>query len=116
MFFEPASLFMLTVLVGVTGYVTRGIIAALKRVDAPGKPPADRMGDIEERMRKVEAATSSLLVDMTGMREKQRFMARLAESSAAHQAQRPQPATPDGDLSPMMTQNIPIIPRAGRSQ
>lgn len=116
MFFEPASLFMLAVLVAVTGYVTKGIISALKRVDSPPKPSTDQMGDIEERMRKVEAATSSLLVDMTGMREKQRFMSRLNESSAARQAQRPQQATDEGDISPMMTQNIPIIPRAGRPQ
>lgn len=116
MFFEPASLFMLAVLVAVTGYVTKGVIAALKRVDSPARPTADQMGDIEERMRKLEAATSSLLVDMTGMREKQRFMSRLNESSAARQARHPQPAGDESEISPMMTQNIPIIPRAGRSQ
>lgn len=121
MFFEPASLFMLSVLVAVTGYVTKGVICALKRGEPQSKPASDRMGDMEERMRKIEVATSSLLVDMTGMREKQRFMARLGENSAARAAQQtPSPqqaaATGEGELSPMMTQNIPIIPRAGRSR
>jgi len=115
MFFEPASLFMLAILVAVTGYATKGVIAALRRSDTAGKPSADRMGDIEERMRKVEAATSSLLVDMTGMREKQRFMARLGEPSPARPEARPQSAADAGELSPMMTQNIPIVPRAGRT-
>ncbi len=91
------------------------MIAALKRPTSQGKPDTDRMGEMEERMRKIEVATSSLLVDMTGMREKQRFMARLGESSAARQAQPAPPPSDSAELSPMMTQNIPIIPRTGRA-
>lgn len=116
MFFEPASLFMLTVFVAVTGYVVKGLIVALKRVDRGSKPPGDRMGEMEERLRKVEVATSSLLVDMTGMREKERFMARLSENAAARQAQPSPTSTAEDELSPMMTQNIPINPRVGRSR
>lgn len=115
MFFEPASLFMLTVLVAVSGYVTKGVIAALKRPTSQSKTDKDRMGEMEERMRKIEVATSSLLVDITGMREKQRFMARLGESSAARQPQPAPQVSDSAELSPMMTQNIPIIPRAGRT-
>lgn len=115
MFFEPPTLLMLTVLVAVTGFVARGIITALKGPGRDGKPAADRMSEMEERMRKLEAATSSLLVDVTGMREKQRFMARLGESSASRAAQPAQAAPRESDLSPMVTQSIPIVPRGGRS-
>ncbi|MEJ7760580.1 MAG: hypothetical protein WKF55_13435 [Gemmatimonadaceae bacterium] len=113
--FEPQSLFMMTILVAVTGYVTKGVIIAWRRLDRDAKPPADRMGEMEERLRKIEVATSSLLVDMTGMREKERFMAGLGESSATCQAQRSPSATGDYKLSPLVTHNIPIIPRAGRT-
>lgn len=105
---------MLAVLVAVTSYVVKGLMVAWHRLDRESKPVADRMGEMEERLRKIEVATSSLLVDMTGMREKQRFMVRLGDGSASRQTQPPQAATDEGELSPLVTQNIPIVPRAGR--
>lgn len=111
MFFDPRAVFLLIVLVGVTGWVARGLMVTWHRLNK-GAEGGERMSEIEERMRKVEAATSSLLVDVSGMREKQRFMARLQagvdsrdESSRVEQRK-------EGELSPMVTQSIPAIPRA----
>lgn len=112
--FEPQSLFMMTILVAVTGYVTKGVIIAWRRLDRDSKPPADRMGEMEERLRKIEVATSSLLVDMTGMREKQRFMARLGEAPGIRPPPSSETAPAGTELSPMMTQNVPVTPRSGR--
>ena len=111
--FDPRVLFMLVVLVGVTGWVLKSLMvtwSGLQRREESG----DRMAAMEERMRKVEAATASVLVDVSTMREKQRFMTKL--SAGPNQQTPPKPdihrEVEDSGISPMMTQNIPIIPRA----
>ena len=76
MFFDPRAIFFLIVLVAVTGWVARGLMASwykLRREDQP----AGNTPDIEERLRKIEAATSGLIMDVAAIREKERFMARL---------------------------------------
>lgn len=113
MFLDPGALLMLTILVAVTGYVAKGLMVSWYKLKRGEKPAADSQNDLEERLRKIEAATSSLLVDVHSMREKQRFMARLEAGAAP----RENPAKPEqrkeGELSPMVTQSIPIIPRVG---
>lgn len=52
-------------------------------------------------------------MDVTAMREKERFMARLQASSASRDAQSRQEMKV-GELSPLVTQSIPVLPRAGR--
>jgi hypothetical protein len=69
------------------------------------------MAEMEERLRKIEAATSSLLVEVSGMKEKQRFMARLQAGVPSRENAAPVESRGEGDLSPMMTQSIPISPR-----
>lgn len=113
MFFDPRALLMLAILVLVTGYVGKNLMTAFYRLNKgePGQPN-ESMAEMEERIRKIEAATSSLLVDMSSMKEKQRFMTRLQAGAAPKEAPIPE-KTADGDISPMKTQSIPIIPRVG---
>jgi len=114
MFFDPGSIFMLVVLVAVTGYVARSLLLTWHRLSREEKPGSNRLGDIEARLGKVEIATSSLLVDMSGMRDKQRFMARLGEGKGSRQgapAHSPSAPAPDAGISPLDTQSIPINPR-----
>lgn len=105
---------MLVVLVGVTGYVIKNVIFAVYRLNQGNESRGnnDRMAEMEERLRKIEAATSSLLVDVSSIKEKQRFMARL-QSGAAPKETPAMEKRPEGDVSPMVTQSIPIIPRVG---
>jgi hypothetical protein len=112
MFFDPRAIFFLIVLVAVTGWVARGLMASWYRLRREDKS-AGSMTDIEERLRKIEAATSGLIMDVTAIREKERFMARLQASSSSRETQAKQEMK-EGDLSPMVTQSIPVIPRAGR--
>ena len=115
MFLDPRSLFMLVLLVGVTGWVIKGLMLTRHRLKTEGES-GKRMEEMDERLRQLEAATTSLLVDVTSMREKQRFMAKL-------QATNDQPPPPrvistssvshesvESGVSPMLTQSIPIIP------
>ena len=112
MFFDPRELLMLAVLIGVTGWVLKGLMLTWHRVQKSGEPQSKKFEEMEERLRKIEAATSSLLVDVSTMREKQRFMAKLQATGAE---QRAIAAERSGDtgISPMDTQSIPIIPRMG---
>lgn len=113
MFFDPRALFMLAVLVAVTGYVGKNLIMAFYRLNKGEQSTRkDGMTEMEERLRKIEAATSSLLVDMSSMKEKQRFMARLQSGSAPREVLEAERSV-EGDISPMKTQSIPIIPRVG---
>lgn len=101
---------MLAVLIGVTGLVVRSLLVTWFRLSRSERPAIATIADMETRLRKVEAATSSMLVDLTGMREKERFMTRLQAGAAAREAA---PRDMENELSPMVTQNIPTIPRTG---
>jgi len=113
MFFDQREIFLLIALVAVTGWVARGLMATWFRLKKGVGEGGDRMSDMEERMRKVEAATSSLLVDVSGMREKQRFMARLQAGVDTPSATPKPEQMKEGELSPMVTQSIPAMPRVG---
>ncbi len=111
--FDPRSLLMLAVLVGVTGWVLKGLLVAWHRTQK-GADESKKFEDMEDRLRKIEAATTSLLVDVSSIREKQRFMAKL---QAGNDEQRAIAAiasrAEDTGISPMDTQAIPAMPRIG---
>jgi hypothetical protein len=108
MFFDPRAVLLLIVLVAVSGWVARGLMASwfkLRREESSGS----NLTDLDERLKRIEAATSGLITEVASIREKDRFMARLQASASTRES----PArhdTKDGE-SPFVTQNIPVIPR-----
>lgn len=114
MFLDPRALFMLVLLVGVTGWVLKGLMVTWHRLNKGDKPSTDVLNGMEDRLRNVEAATSSLLVDVTSIREKQRFMAKLQSGAEVSALPARASVGSESDISPLATQNIPIIPRAGK--
>jgi hypothetical protein len=113
MYLDPRGLFMLVVLVAVTGFVVKNVLLTAFRVSRGDRPGGDRMGEMEERLRKIEAATSSLLVDISSMKEKQRFMTRLQAGVAPGATSAPAEKKNEDELDPMSTQSVPAIPRIG---
>ena len=112
MFFDPRAIALLIILVAVSGWVARGLMASwfkLRREDSS----TSSMSNIEERLKKIEEATSGLIIDVTAIREKERFMARLQASASTREAHSRQ-ETKEGEPSPFVTQNIPVIPRVSR--
>lgn len=106
MFLDPRAIALLIILVAVSGWVARGLMASwfkLRREDSS----TSSLSNIEERLKKIEEATSGLIMDVTAIREKERFMARLQASATVHSTKE----SKDTD-SPFVTQNIPVIPRA----
>ncbi|MDO8501423.1 MAG: hypothetical protein Q7S20_06240 [Gemmatimonadaceae bacterium] len=112
MFFDPRAIFLLIVLVGVTGWVAKSLIVTWYNLSRGGKTSGDSLREMEERLKQVEAVTSGLIMDMTSMREKERFMARLQASASTHEAQGKSDVMKTSELSPMVTQSIPVVPRA----
>lgn len=104
---------MLVVLVGVTGWVLKGLMVTWHRLNKGPEASSSKLDEMEERLRKIEGATTSLLVDVTSIREKQRFMAKLQSGSEVRAPSPPTISSSEGDISPMVIQSIPIMPRAG---
>ncbi|MEO8192742.1 MAG: hypothetical protein ABI681_02750 [Gemmatimonadales bacterium] len=111
MFLDPRAVFMLIVLVGVTGFVAKGLLVTWYRLSRGEKPAESTLRDMEERLRQVESVTSGLVVEVSGIREKERFMTRLQAASASRETQAKSDTPREGELSPMVTQSIPVIPR-----
>lgn len=110
MFWNPGAILMTAVLVWATGFVIKSLILSLHRVRNQ-EVSTPKVAELEDRIRKLETATTSLLVDVTSMREKERFMAKLQAGSGPREAPAPPPRS-ESDISPMMTQSIPIMPKA----
>ncbi len=109
---DPRALFMLVVLVGVTGWVLKGLMITWHRLRNGVRPAVPQLGDIETRLRNVEEATTGLVMDVTSLREKQRFMTRLQAASASLESTGVPEKAAGSDISPMSTQNIPVMPRS----
>ncbi len=101
------------VLVAVTGWVGRGLLVSWYKLRREESSATD-LGALDERLRRIEAAVSGVISDVSVMREKERFMARLQSGAASREAQSRQESTKEGDISPMSTQSIPVIPRVRR--
>jgi hypothetical protein len=112
MFLDPGSLLMLALLVGVSGWVLKGLMVTWHRIHK-GDDHTKRFEEMEDRLRKIEAATSSLLVDVSSIREKQRFMAKLQAGGAEQRAIAAAVERAETGISPMDTQSIPVVPRMG---
>jgi hypothetical protein len=111
MYLDPRGLFMLVVLVGVTGWVIRGLMSSWHRIQNHSTTGAN-LEDMEERLRKVESTTTSILLEVQTIREKERFMAKLQASATTREISSKIGSTSESDVSPLVTQNIPVIPRA----
>ena len=112
MFFDPRAIVLMIILVAVSGWVARGLMSSffkLRRDDGT----SSSLSSIEERLKRIEDATSGLIMDVTAMREKERFMAKLQASASTRDTQ-PRHETKEGEPSPFVTQNIPVIPRVSR--
>lgn len=110
MYLDPRDLVMGLIFVAVSGWVIRGIMASLYKLRRENKT-GPNLEELDDRLKKVEAATTSILLEVQTIREKERFMARLQASATTKEIASKSHAANDGD-SPFQTQNIPVIPRA----
>ena len=86
MLFRSGFIFALTILVAVTGYVVRSLIASWFHWGEGGLSATGRLAKMEERISKMEEATSGLVAEFAAVRERERFMTQLVESRARKDA------------------------------
>ncbi len=119
MLFDPRFLFALTILVAVTGIVTRAVMSTWFRRGEGGGSATGRLAKMEERIARIEDATSGLVAEFAAVRERERFMTQLVESRARKDA-RASAETPSSavsgvatdETSPFVVQTVSAVRRS----
>ncbi|MDP9179416.1 MAG: emp24/gp25L/p24 family protein [Gemmatimonadota bacterium] len=84
--FDPRFILALAILVAVSGVVVRGLLNTwLGRREGSGSA-GERLARLEERITRIEDATSDLVAEFAAVRERERFMTQLVESRARKDA------------------------------
>jgi hypothetical protein len=115
---EPGFIFALTILVVVTGIVTRMVIGTWFRRGEGGLSATGRLAKMEDRITRIEEATSGLVAEFAAVRERERFMTQLVESRARKDAraaaQIPSSSAPGSgsdEPSPFVVQTVSAVRR-----
>ena len=122
MIFGSGFVLALTILVVVTGYVTKSVLGFWFHRGEGGLSATGRLAKMEERISRMEEATSGLVSEFAAVRERERFMTQLVEtrarkdarSSAEGAAILPAAAAPPSaeDTSPFVVQTVSAARRA----
>src|SRR5687768_3174780 len=84
--FDPRFILALAILVAVSGMVVRGLLNTwLGRREESGSA-GGKLARLEERIARIEDATSGLIAEFAAVRERERFMTQLVESRARKEA------------------------------
>jgi hypothetical protein len=118
MVIEPSSLFAVILLLAAFSVATRVVIGSWARRNEGGPSAFSRLARMEERIQKIEEATSGLVAEFAAVRERERFMTQLVESRArkdARAAVEAQPAaaptTTEDTTSPFVVQTVSAVRR-----
>lgn len=124
MLFGSGFIVALTILVVVTGYVIKSVLGFWFHRGEGGPSATGRLAKMEERIAKMEEATSGLIAEFAAVRERERFMTQIVESRARKDARslEEHPATPsaagmppaaDG-TSPFVVQTVSAARRVAK--
>jgi hypothetical protein len=115
------AVFALVILIAVLGIVTNGVIGAWARRNDPGST-SGRLAAMEERIQRIESATSGLIAEFAAVRERERFMTQLVESRARRDAKTGAEtpsnsvvARPGDDTSPYVVQTVSAVRRSPKT-
>jgi len=115
MAFEPSGVFAVVILLAAFSIATRIVIGTWTRRHEGGPSASGRLAIMEERIQKIEEATSGLIAEFAAVRERERFMTQLVESRARRDAQpvidASLPAKSGEDASPFVVQTVSAVRR-----
>lgn len=118
MIFGSGFVLALAILVIVTGSVVKSVIGSLLHRGEGGQSATGRLAKMEERISRMEEATSGLIAEFAAVRERERFMTQLVETRARHDA-RSSPADAAGaapsaseTTSPFVVQTVSAARRS----
>ena len=86
MIFGSGFILALVILVVVTGSVVKSVIGSLLQRGGGGQSATGRLSKMEERISRMEEATSGLISEFAAVRERERFMTQLVETRARQDA------------------------------
>src|SRR6266545_2607223 len=96
--FDPRFVLALAILVAVSGLVVRNLLNTWLGRGEGGGSAGGRLAKLEERITRMEDATSGIVAEFAAVRERERFMTQLVESHARKEAraiaESSTPATP----------------------
>jgi hypothetical protein len=116
MIFGSGFVLALTILVVVTGYVTKSVLGFWFHRGQGGSSATSWLAKMEERITRMEEATSGLVAEFAAVRERERFMTQLVETRARKDARSaaesvaivPAAVTPSSaeNTSPLVVQTV----------
>jgi len=86
MLIEPSSVFAVILLVAAFSIASRVVLGSWARRNDGGSSVSTRLAKMEDRLQRMEEATSSLVAEFAAVRERERFMTQLVESRARKDA------------------------------
>jgi hypothetical protein len=104
---EPGSVEALVVIIVTTGIMIRVVTGGWGK--RPGRTSSERIAQLEERVQKIEVATSTIVAEFAAVREREQFLRRLVESKSRKSGETPAaPAvnTPIDTTSPFVVQTV----------
>ena len=96
--------------------VTRIVTGGWYRRHEGGRSVSSRLANMEERIQKIEEATSGLIAEFAAVRERERFMTQLVESRARKDARLPAETAPSSTqpsdtTNPYVVQTVAAVRR-----
>lgn len=115
---NPPLVLALAVLVIATGSVLKALLNAWLGRGEATRSGGDRLAKMEERISRIEDATSTLVAEFAAVRERERFMTQLVESRArkdaraiAETASSAIPPATGNEPSPFVVQTVSAVRR-----
>lgn len=86
MLIEPSNVFALILLIAAISIGSRVVMGSWARRNTGGPSASTRLAKMEERIQRIEEATSGLVGEFAAVRERERFMTQIVESRARKDA------------------------------
>jgi hypothetical protein len=114
MFVDLGPVYALAVLIAGLSIVTRVVSHALRRSELGSA--SSRLAKMEDRIQKIEEATSGLVAEFAAVRERERFMTQLVESRVRKDARVAQQTPASGPIAadttnPYVVQTVAAVRR-----
>ncbi|HVD60625.1 MAG TPA: hypothetical protein VNC11_07100 [Gemmatimonadaceae bacterium] len=109
---EPGSVEAIVVLIVTTGIMVRVVMGGWGK--RSGRTSTEKIAQLEERVQKIEEATSTIVAEFAAVREREQFLRRLVESKSRKSADTPAAApatTPIDTTSPFVVQTVSAVRR-----
>src|SRR6476620_794054 len=104
---EPGSVEALVVLIVTTGIMVRVVMGGWGKRSS--RTSTEKIAQLEERVQKIEEATSTIVAEFAAVREREQFLRRLVESKSRKSAETPAAAPTNAPIDttpPFVVQTV----------